>query len=339
MTTETFEAEEIAPDLWRLPLPIHRHSLGGANGYLIRDADGFLLFDCGADVPECVQALGRQLDELGVPFDAIHTLILSHGHGDHGGQARRVAARASAQIVCHAQETRFIGYPNGSEADRQQFITWLIWQGYPQSDIDDLLQTAATNDRGDRRDVFLQPDRELAGGEVFSAGRYHFEAVWIPGHTPGHLCLYDRQQGVLLTGDHILEIVTPNVGLHPLAPENPLPGYLASLDRLAAEDIAVVAPGHGPRIMDLPARTREIAARHGARRAQSLALLSGVPRSAYDLAVQVWSKPGRRNWGSLHPHLRRNAVGLLAAHLELLADDGVGVHRHEEAGVLRYLRP
>jgi hypothetical protein len=70
-----------------------------------------------------------------------------------------------------------------------------------------------------------------------------------------------------------------------------------------------------------------------------VALLSPVPRSAYDLAVQVWSKPGRRNWDSLHPHLRRNAVGLLAAHLELLADNGAGVRRHEEAGVLRYTRP
>ena len=336
MTAEAFTAEETGPDLWRLPLPIYRHSLGGANAYLIRDADGFLLFDCGADVQECVETLAQQLAGLGIPFDAIHTLILSHGHGDHAGQARRVADLAGARIACHEQEARFIGYPNGSDADLQQFIRWLRRHGYPEVEIASLLETAATNERGDRRDLLLQPDLLLAGGEVFAAGRYHFEALWIAGHTPGHLCLYDRDRRVLLTGDHILEVVTPNVGLHPLLPENPLPGYLASLRELADDDIQVVLPGHGPRIADLPARTVEIAGRHDDRRAQLLALLTSAPQSAYELATQVWAKPGRRNWSALHPHLRRNAVGMLAAHLELLTQDNVGVTSQEEGSTLRY---
>jgi len=338
MSTETFEAEEIAPDLWRLPLPIYRHSLGGANAYLIRDADGFLLFDCGADVEECVETLARQLAGLGVPFHAIHTLILSHGHGDHAGQALRVAGLTGGRIACHQYEAQFIGYPNGSDADLQQFVAWLSRHGYPESEIAAILETSATNERGDRRDQQLQPDLSLVGGEVFRAGRYQFEALWIPGHTPGHLCLYDRDRKILLTGDHILEVVTPNVGLHPLLAENPLPGYLASLRELADDDIQVVLPGHGSRIADLPARTAEIAARHDDRRAQLLALLSPTPQSAYALAVQVWAKPGRRHWSALHPHLRRNAVGMLAAHLELLADNGVGVASREEDGTLRFLK-
>ena len=334
--TAAFEAEEIAPDLWRLPLPIYRHSLGGANAYVIRDADGFLLFDCGSEAEECVETLARQLDGLSIPFSAIHTIILSHGHGDHGGQVWRLADKTGARIACHVQEARFIGYPHGSEADRQQFLQWLQQQGYPTADIDTLLGSEAVNERGERRDNFLKPDLPLSGGEVFAAGRYRFEALWIPGHTPGHLCLYDRQQRILLTGDHILEIVTPNVGLHPLLPVNPLPGYLASLKQLAGDDIEFALPGHGPRIMDLPALTREIAGRHDGRRTQLLALLSPTPQSAYELAVQVWAKPGRRNWSALHPHLRRNAVGMLAAHLELLSDDSSGVRRAEEDGILKY---
>jgi hypothetical protein len=72
--TEPLAAVEIATGLWQLPLPIHRHNLGGANAFLIRDADGYVLFDCGADVTECSEALARQLGGLGVPVDAIHTL-------------------------------------------------------------------------------------------------------------------------------------------------------------------------------------------------------------------------------------------------------------------------
>ena len=141
---------------------------------------------------------------------------------------------------------------------------------------------------------------------------------------------------MLLCGDHILEIVTPNVGLHPLLAENPLPGYLESLHDLASYEIDLVLPGHGPPIADLAARTRELARRHDDRRAQVLSLLTRSPQIAYELATQVWAKPGRRTWSTLHPHLRRNAVGMIAAHLELLVESRAGVVCREEDGTLRF---
>jgi glyoxylase-like metal-dependent hydrolase (beta-lactamase superfamily II) len=335
-TTEPLAAVEIATDLWQLPLPIHRHSLGGANAFLIRDADGFVLFDCGADVAECSEALARQLSSLDVPFEAIHTLVLSHGHGDHAGQALRVGERSGARIILHEHETAFIGYPNAGDTDRQQFTAWLRRYGYPEPEVAALLETAAVNDRGDRRDQTIEPDRQLSGGEILAIGRYRFEVLWTPGHTPGSICLFDRGHGVLLCGDHILEIVTPNVGLHPLLAENPLPGYLDSLRDLASLEIDLVLPGHGPPIEDLDARTSELARRHEDRRSQVHSLLTRSPQSAYALATQVWAKPGRRTWNSLHPHLRRNAVGMIAAHLELLASSEYGVLCHEEDGALRF---
>jgi glyoxylase-like metal-dependent hydrolase (beta-lactamase superfamily II) len=335
-TPEPLGAVEIAPDLWQLPLPIHRHNLGGANAFLVRDTDGYLLFDCGADVAECSEALAGQLKSLGVPFSAVHTLVLSHGHGDHAGLANGFARRSGARIALHERDAVFVGYPNGSEADRQQFVGWLRCQGYPKDEIVALIGVVATGTRGDRRDEPILADRLLTGDEVLSVGRYRFEVLWTPGHTPGHICLLDRQHGVLLCGDHILEIVTPNVGLHPLLEENPLPGYLTSIRDLASQDLAAVLPGHGRPIPDLGALTREIERRHDSRRAQIRSLLTTAPQSPYTISTQVWSKPGRRTWSSLHPHLRRNAVGMVAAHLELLADSEAEVISREEDGVARY---
>ncbi|HZO26966.1 MAG TPA: MBL fold metallo-hydrolase [Chloroflexota bacterium] len=335
-TTEPLAAVEIAADLWQLPLPIHRHSLSGANAFLVRDADGYVLFDCGADVAECSEALARQLECLGVPFEAIHTLILSHGHGDHAGQAKRVARLSGARIVFHQLETSYIGYPNVRDTDRQQFVDWLRRYGYPEPEIAALMEHAAVGERGNRRDETLDPDQELSGGEVLAIGQYRFEVLWTPGHTPGSICLFERERRILLCGDHILEIVTPNVSLHPLLAENPLPGYLRSLRALASQEIDLVLPGHGPPIVDLEARTVEIARRHQDRREQTLALLTRTPQSAYELSTQIWAKPGRRNWASLHPHLRRNAVGMIAGHLELLAENRAGVICHEEDGTLRF---
>lgn len=329
-------AVEIGPDLWQLPLPIHRHNLGGANAFLIRDADGYLLFDCGADVAECSEALTGQLASLGVPFGAIHTLVLSHGHGDHAGLANGVAAQTGARVVLHERDARFVGYPNANDADRHQFVDWLRRHGYPEDEVAALLGVAATGTRGDRRDQAIQADRLLVGGEVLAVGRYRFEVLWTPGHTPGHICLFDRGHRVLLCGDHILEIVTPNVGLHPLLTGNPLPGYLASLRGFASQPIDAVLPGHGRPIPDLGALIGELEQRHERRRAQISALLTAAPQSAYEIATQVWAKPGRRTWSTLHPHLRRNAVGMVAAHLELLAESEPGVRSREEGVVVRY---
>jgi glyoxylase-like metal-dependent hydrolase (beta-lactamase superfamily II) len=337
--TEPLAAVEIATDLWQLPLPIHRHNLGGANAFLVRDADGYLLFDCGADVSECVESLASQLGSLGVPFEAIHTLVLSHGHGDHSGQAARVAERTGAEIALHERDARFVSYPNVSEADRQQLVSWLRRHGYPEPEIGALVDVSATGTRGDRRDQAIPADRLLAGGEILAVGRYRFEVLWTPGHTPGHICLFDRGQRVLLCGDHILEIVTPNVGLHPLLTENPLPGYLDSIRDLASQQIEAVLPGHGRPIPDLGALTAEIERRHEKRRDQIVSLLTTAPQSPYALSTQVWAKPGRRTWSSLHPHLRRNAVGMVAAHLELLAESGSGVKSREEDGVVSYSLP
>lgn len=338
MTHDPYAPIEAAPGLWQLPLPIHRHSLGGANAFLIRDGDGYVLFDCGAEAAESQETLLGQLDALGVPLHAIRTLVLSHGHGDHAGPANVLRQGSGAEIVLHERELRFVGYPNASAADREQFVGWLRRHGYPAADIDAVLATAAVNDRGDRRDATIAPDRIVVGGEVLALGPYRFEVLWTPGHTPGSICLVDWTERLLLCGDHILEIVAPNVGLHPLLAENPLPDYVASIHHLGRQDFRLVLPGHGPPIADLGGRVAELAVRHEDRRSQVLGLLSGAPQSAFELATRVWDKPGRRNWANMHPHLRRNGVGMLAAHLELLTREGVGVREHDDGGVLRYTR-
>jgi len=334
--SEPIAAIEVAADLWQLTLPIHRHNLGSANGFLIRDDDGYVLFDCGADVVECSDAMTGQLDSIGVPYNAIHTLILSHGHGDHAGQAISVGQRTGARILMHERDTVYGVYPNSSDADRQQYADWLRRYGYPEDEVTATLESAATGIRGDRRDLAIPVDQPLVGGEVLAVGRYRFEVRWTPGHTPGSVCLVDREHKVLLCGDHILEVVTPNVSLHPLLTENPLPAYFDSLHDFIRDEIDVVLPGHGPRLPDLTATTLEIERRHASRRAQVLALMTSAPQSPYELSVQIWAKPGRRTWSSLHPHLRRNAVGMIAAHLDLMAESDPGVHSQEEDGTLRY---
>jgi glyoxylase-like metal-dependent hydrolase (beta-lactamase superfamily II) len=336
LTIDQAGAVELAPNLWQLALPITEHSLGGANAFLLRDHDGYVLFDCGTDSPECTDALTRQLAALGVPFAALHTIVVSHGHPDHGGQAQRIQEWSGARTLFHEREARYIGYPHaGGEADRQQLRVWLREYGFPDEEIERLIGNPRTSRR---HTIAVQPEQWLVGGETLAIGDYRFEVMWTPGHTPGHICLFEPTRRLLLCGDHILGVVTPNVGLHPLHTGNPMPGYLDSLADLATRDIELTLPGHGDPIADLGQQTAELTRRQLNRRAQLHALLAATPQSAYDLAAQVWSKPGRRTWSQFHGHLKRNAVGTLAAHLDVLATTGAA-RADTEDGVVRYRRP
>jgi glyoxylase-like metal-dependent hydrolase (beta-lactamase superfamily II) len=336
MVSDRGTVTEVAPGLWQLALPIRRHFLGGANAYLIRDRDGYALVDCGFDVPECADALVTLLGEVGVTLDALHTIVVTHGHPDHWGLAEQIRERSQARVLLHQREADFIGYPYvGGEADRQQMATWLRRYGFPDEEVAAMAGETPPDGR-DAHAVPLDADDVLSGGETLAIGQYRFEVLWTPGHTPGSICLLDPSQGVLLSGDHILGVVTPNVGLHPLLERNPMPGYLDSLEDLASREIAVTLPGHGPAIPDLPRVAADLTRRQLRRRDQILSLMTDVPQSAYELASQIWAEQGRRKWADMHRHLRRNAVGTLAAHLDVLAERGEVVCSDD--GVVRFRR-
>jgi glyoxylase-like metal-dependent hydrolase (beta-lactamase superfamily II) len=89
----------------------------------------------------------------------------------------------------------------------------------------------------------LTPDRLLSGGETIATAHGALEVLWTPGHSPGHVCLYDRERRVLISGDHILQHISPNIGWQP--GRDALGEFLSSLDRIAALDVDLILPSHG----------------------------------------------------------------------------------------------
>jgi glyoxylase-like metal-dependent hydrolase (beta-lactamase superfamily II) len=317
---------ELGPGLWRLTLPMPRHFLRAVNLYLLRDADGYMLIDCGLPIPEAWQALMEQLDALEVPTGGIHTIVATHGHPDHCGLAARLRERFGAQVWMHVRDWQFV-QQRFIEADAYRGVwrDWLEQHGMPGPEAEE-----AAEGRGlvGRHIVLDAPDRLLEGGEELAVGPYRLRILWTPGHTPGHVCLYEPTRHFLLSGDHILPHVNPNVSLDPETGMNPLPGYLDSLRELAAMEIELALPGHGEPFSDLAARARESLGHQLDRRERLLALLGPEPQTAYALASQIWADSKPNNWSQFSGHLRRNALGTLTAHLEALVGDELAA-RHD----------
>jgi glyoxylase-like metal-dependent hydrolase (beta-lactamase superfamily II) len=320
-------SDEIAPGIFRLELPMRSSFMRAVNVYLVRDQDGFALVDCGLEMEEAWTALVDQLAALGVSSGAIHTLIGTHGHPDHVGLAERLRT-AGARLWLHGADERFMqrraALGDGQAGD---LVRWLVRHGFPTGEAQEVPRVYASSRLG------MSPpgvDRALEGGEALELGDYRFEVLWTPGHTPGHICLLEPSQELLLSGDHILPHVAPNVSLHPDSDENPMPAYLESLEMLAELPIRLALPGHGHPFGDLAARARGLHRQQIDRQAELLRYLHDGPQTTYELAARVWRDSKPQTWREFRPVLRRNAVGTLAAHLEMLVDRRLATRLEDE---------
>jgi glyoxylase-like metal-dependent hydrolase (beta-lactamase superfamily II) len=309
--------DEVAPGIWRLIFPIPTY-LKAVNAYLVRAGDGYAFVDCGMDTDECRQALVEQLAALNVAVGGIHTIVATHGHPDHTGMANHIREQSDADVLLHSSELPFIDYRRADNS-RQLVHDWLLRYGVPAAEAADV----ASNIRdGDKATPAVQPTKLLEAGQQLPLGDYTFEVQWTPGHTPGHVCLYEPVRRMLLSGDHILQDVAPNVGLQPFSDENPMPGYLRSLEWLAEMPIETTLPGHGQPFPSPRERAMGLIGHQRDRQAHVRSLLVRQPQTAWELSAQVWADSKPNNWSQFSPRLRRNAMATLAAHLELLADRG-----------------
>src|SRR3990172_2794965 len=99
---------EILPGIYKLKVPIPDNPLGFLNSYLIRGDKGCLLVDAGWDTDEAFHALEDQLQALGLGFQDIVTIVLTHVHPDHYGLAGRIKRVSPVKLALHLWEKALI---------------------------------------------------------------------------------------------------------------------------------------------------------------------------------------------------------------------------------------
>ena len=157
----------------------------------------------------------------------------------------------------------------------------------------------------------LRPDRLLDDGDevAFPGGR--LRAVHTPGHESGHCCFHEPERRWLFTGDTILSTGTTVIA----PPDGDMRAYLASLERLATLDLAVIFPGHGPPIERPYDKIAEYLAHRRMREAQILdALATGAPRIA-DIVPRLYA--------DVPAILHGMAALTVRAHLDKLLAEGL----------------
>jgi glyoxylase-like metal-dependent hydrolase (beta-lactamase superfamily II) len=159
------------------------------------------------------------------------------------------------------------------------------------------------------------PAVQLDGAETLELGGRDLRVEWTPGHSPGHICLFDARDGLLFAGDQLLPKISPNIGLHPQSTPDPLNEFLASLDRLVGYQPRLVLPAHG-RPFEGAAERAEVLRRHHRRREdQMVDLIGDQELTGWEVTSRVWGER-KHHWET------RLALQEALAHLQALAVDG-----------------
>ena len=330
-------AYDVAPGVFRIPLPLPNDGLRAVNVYVIETDDGLVLVDAGWALDESRHLLSDGLKEIGGHLGDIRRFLVTHVHRDHYTQAVAIRRDFGSRVSLGAEEkgTLDLVQQPGTGAFTHQ-MTVLRRNG-----ADELAATieafakAAVQDGNDDRSDWADRDDWLTAGPLSLAGGRVLDVVDTPGHTTGHVVFHDTDAALLFAGDHVLPTITPSIGFEPRPTQNPLGAFLQSLSVVRSRPDALLLPAHGPVAPSAHARVDELTAHHGTRLDQCLAgVKSGATTAAQIAAILTWTRR-ERTLAELDPFNAMLAVSETGAHLELLAVQG-RITVTEDDGVLHY---
>ena len=322
--------EEIMSNLYRLKVPLPNSPLRSVNSYIVHGGDRYLIIDTGFNLEECRNEVTAGLQDLSVDMNKTD-IFLTHHHVDHVGLADRLATDTSKVYLSEKETHHPQFHPDDLQRHWQKVLEVYVANGFPEEDARISWESHPAHKYGMKRERAFSPVRDM---DTIDVGDFRFRCVFTPGHSPGHMCLYEPNKKILVAGDHILSDITPNIS-YSLEMIDPLDDYLKSLVKVDALDVRVTLPGHRGLVRDLHTRIMELQRHHCDRLNEVLAALRDGAKTAFQIAPSIsWDIPVKQ-WEEFPPSQKWFAFSETLAHVTYLENRGK-VRRHEQNGRVLY---
>jgi glyoxylase-like metal-dependent hydrolase (beta-lactamase superfamily II) len=286
MTTrrELGRGERVLPGLWRLRLPLPWPGVPHCNAWAIAAGSGVVLVDTGMHQPDSMAQLERALDQVSLRVEHVRLIASTHAHSDHWGQAAPIIDRAGCEFLMHpnhAQATRAAADPEASRARRLEVGRQ---SGVPEAALRRYAERLKEMPSGIAK--VIEPDRPLLPGFEIATDLGTWKVYETPGHAPSHVCLFQAERRLLISGDHVLGRISLyyDYGWSP----DPVGEFLDSLDVVDRLDARLCLSGHGKPFVDVHGHIEGNRRLVRERLDATAAALDREPRTAIQVAPSVF---------------------------------------------------
>lgn len=291
--------KDLGLKLIRLDLPFR---LNHVNCFLAEGENGYTVIDAGLHDQKTVERWEEELEGKEVT-----DLIITHYHPDHFGYAGAFQQKYGARVSMSK-----IDAENGISSWENELLSKLKFyydlSGVPTRVGEEMVTN--TEEFIPRVNPYPTVEHYLEEGEKIVLGKYEYEVIFTPGHSEGLVTFYNKEKSILISTDHILPKITPNISHWYHGDPNPLQSYYNSLEKIAALEVDFVIPSHGKPFYEGHKRVLELKRHHDER----LEVLHGIIRdgcTVYEACDKLFEK-------TLTIHETRFALGETLAHLEYL---------------------
>jgi glyoxylase-like metal-dependent hydrolase (beta-lactamase superfamily II) len=220
---------------------IHRVEGAHTNWYLVEDGAGGGLTVVDTGLPRSWDSLQSALSELGRSAGDIEAVVLTHGHFDHMGFARRAQQELGVPVWAHAAELSVVSHPWRYDHERSR-IPYFRHPQFVKIFTEMTAMGALWVKGSDSVRAYASDDRLDLPGRP--------QVVFTPGHTHGHCSLLFADRGAVIAGDAFV-MLDPYTGrdgpcVVAGAATADSEAALSSLDALAGLDATTTLTGHGP---------------------------------------------------------------------------------------------
>ncbi len=248
MRREGGRGERVIPGLWRLRLPLPWSGVPHCNAWAISAGSGFVLVDTGMHEPGSMAELERAMDQVGLRVQDVLLVVCTHGHSDHWGQAAPICERAGCELWMNPNlehATRELDDPGEALARR---IEVARQSGASDSGLARYAERARERPSGIAK--LIAPDRPLVDRVEIETDLGTWVTYETPGHAPSHICLYQPERRLLISGDHLLGRISLYFDFG--WTRDPVGEFLSSLDGTATLGARLCLSGHGKPFLDVP---------------------------------------------------------------------------------------
>jgi glyoxylase-like metal-dependent hydrolase (beta-lactamase superfamily II) len=293
---ELGRGERVLDGLWRLRLPLPWPGVPHGNAWAIAARSGVVLVDTGMHEPGSMAQLERAMDQVNLRPEHVRLLACTHGHSDHWGQAATIVEKVGCDFWMHPNHEHATRAAENPQAALAQRLEVGRQSGVPESVLERYAERFRTQRVGSGVARVIEPDRPLVDGVRIETDLGQWTAYETPGHAPSHVCLYQPQHRILISGDHVLGRISLfyDYGWTP----DPVGEFLNSLDVVDRLGARLGLSGGRP-FVDVAGHIEASRRLASERLERALGALAGDARTAVEVAPVVHGEPlteGNASW-------------------------------------------